>query len=145
MPDGTFRKKIEAAYAIPFTAWETAPGVTFRPVTRTQIDVTVSGDRVTELCTLLGDLRARRRREDLTANDFARLAIAEGQLVERIARLEAAERLDAAMLEARIVREHPEWQRLRGLLVDALQAYPDAARAVLAAIDNEKSENANAA
>lgn len=47
-------------------------------------------------------------------------------------RMQAEQR--AALLEDATVRNHPKWKRLKGLIIDALLPYPDAARAVESAI-----------
>jgi hypothetical protein len=85
---------------------------------------------------MLGGIRAARSRPDVGATELARLMASEGTLIERIARLEAQRRAEIELLESRIVREHPAWQRLRDAVLDALRPFPDAARAVLTAVQS---------
>jgi hypothetical protein len=59
------------------------------------------------------------------------------QLGDAFARaLTQKERLERAreMLEARTIKEHPEWQRLKRLVIAALLPFPQASKAVEAAI-----------
>ena len=41
---------------------------------------------------------------------------------------------DRELLEDRIVREHPEWKRIKGVILKALKPYPEAAAAVAEAL-----------
>ncbi|HSN26186.1 MAG TPA: hypothetical protein VLT45_07870, partial [Kofleriaceae bacterium] len=90
-------------------------------------------DRIAQLSDVLASVHNARKTENLGANELAKLAAAESNIVERLARLETARRAEAALLEARIVREHPTWRKLREALIGALKPHPEAARAVLEA------------
>lgn len=70
-------------------------------------------------------------RPNLATAERMKLADSEARILIQIAKLEER----AELLEDRIVTGHPFWRRLRGLIADALDPYPDAARAVIAALE----------
>lgn len=47
----------------------------------------------------------------------------------------------AALMEDATIRAHPKWKRLKALIIDALLPFPDAARAVEAAIERAIGED----
>lgn len=146
VPDPVKRRAIETAYGIAVTAWDAKPGAARKVKKaaavappkasggRRRIE-TAPVDRVAELVDLLASVREARRAKNIASQELARLAGAEGTLVDKIARLETMRRSESALLEARIVRDHPTWRRLREALVVALKPHPEAARSVLAAFD----------
>jgi hypothetical protein len=75
---------------------------------------------------LLGQIRARATAADLLPSDAVRLADSEAKILALLHRMQR----DADLLEDRIVREHPAWQRTRAALTRVLARHPLAAAEV---------------
>jgi len=157
-PTEGFRRLLETKFGIPAAAWSKPAGGTASttqpapaPAANTNAapveapsssvapdgaaaveDGGPPGDRLDHLNEVLRSIWDARKRA--AGAELAKLTSAEGALIERLARLEQAKRAEAALLEARIVREHPSWLRLLDAIDAALKPYPDAARAVLGAV-----------
>jgi transcriptional regulator with XRE-family HTH domain len=82
---------------------------------------------------LLACIRHDKEHLKLTQAATSKLRADEQRALTLIARLEA----QAEMQEDRFVRSHPEWKRLRDIILRALKPYPDASRAVLEAIEEQ--------
>lgn len=79
---------------------------------------------------LLAMIRRAQTQENLLASEQVRLADAETRLLGLRHRIEK----ETELSEDRIVRLHPKWIRVRALLAETLIQWPDAARAVAAAL-----------
>lgn len=135
-PDAPFREKLHAAYGIPVESWTRAPGTAApRSTSATSSPTTTSHSpegpsTVGDLDALIGHLRVELAKPDLASSERVKLS---GSMTRALAlrhRLEKEEEL----LEDRIIREHPSWRRVEAALARALAPYPDAARAVAAAL-----------
>lgn len=83
---------------------------------------------------VLDTLRAARAAApNLIASEAIKLADAEGRMLALRARLER----DNERTEDRLVREHPEWQRLKRLIVRVLTNHPAALKDLAAALGEE--------
>jgi hypothetical protein len=126
VPGGPARHKMSLLFSIPQRAWDVAPGKVAAPskpaatekgrdddildITKTQIfEILESLDDDT----LTKEVRARTR-TDLT------------KLLALRARIEK----DRELGEDRMVREHPEWARVKAAILKALKPFPEAAAAV---------------
>jgi hypothetical protein len=136
-PNQGARKKLLATYKIPYMAWSTVPSV---PGTGEPKDAPEPADEsptlpnsnanppatVDEVDDLLVIVRGLRARANLTAQEILRIVQEERNLLGHRERIIERQEL----LENRLVREHPEWKRLRDLVLSALLKHPDAARDV---------------
>lgn len=94
---------------------------------------TAPGPRPTSLdqcLEVLDALREARSVPGLIAAERIKLADSEGRMLALRTRLER----DAERTEDRLVREHPEWQRLKRLIVRVLSAHPAALKDLAAAL-----------
>lgn len=85
---------------------------------------------------LLGVLRRQLRLPHLTPRERAQLTDAMTRAVTQRAKVEQQKQ----MLEDATIRTHPKWRQLKALLIEALLPYPDAARAVEAAVTRALGE-----
>ena len=92
--------------------------------------VAAGASTTTRLDALLEQLEAARLTPDLSPRELVGIS---DQILKvttkRESQLDEAER--AALLEARILREHPAWKRVRGALERIFAKLPDALRAEL--------------
>ena len=79
---------------------------------------------------LLNVLRRQLQQPTLTPRERAQLTDAMTRAVTQKAKVER----EKAMLEDATIRNHPKWKAMKQLLVEALLPYPEAARAVEAAV-----------
>jgi transcriptional regulator with XRE-family HTH domain len=129
IPEERWRIKLQARYSIPPEAWDRVPGDAPAPVE--WFPVTGREPSALEDCTrLLALLRSQLNRADLLGRERVQLGDAFARALAQKERLEKARE----MLEARTVREHPEWRRLKRLIIDALLPHPAASKAVEEAI-----------
>lgn len=134
VPGKKFRAKLEDLYGIPPSAWERVPYAGGTPPAApppARASVADDLDEIDHLRDLLRDLRRLRRDTGLTATARARVASEESKTIGRLEALRARREL----LEDRVVREHPAWHRLRDAILRALEPFPEASQAVIAAID----------
>lgn len=132
IPNPSARARIHAALGIPAHAWSVMPGtdLTGRPDLAAPVDAASSPSTLDDCLALLAVIRRDRMQPGLVAGERVKLADAEARILALRARLEQA----AELSETRYVRDHPAWQRLHVLLVEALEPHPAAAQAVADAI-----------
>lgn len=137
-PAPVLREKLRAAYGIPPASWDMKPGdqvdsasaTSSRTRSRSHTaasDVPSAGE---DLEGLVAFLRGELARPDIVASE--RLKITHS--MTRALALRHRFEVEQALLEDRIIREHPAWQRLQTALLRALQDHPAAARAVAEAL-----------
>lgn len=159
------RESLENAYGIPFDAWDeppnsykptrppaskSAPAPQRAPAMATDAPIQPAGAKLPpyprgpdddastldhirySLICVRHDLKHR----PMTAAGRSKVRADETRTLALIAKLEGAEELS----EARYVKSHPEWKRLRKAIMGALEPYPDAALAVLEAIEGVGEE-----
>jgi hypothetical protein len=146
VPSRETRAKLFAAYEIPPEAWALAPGTTAAPTPPSPAEVAAelafdtaiaaAPSTLRDCLTLLAAVQAERAKPTLTPAERVKLSDTEARILALRHRLETK----AEMIEDRIVREHPMWQRMKKTIVRALVKYPDAARAVVAAIREHEGE-----
>ena len=105
---------------------------------------TARGPRPTTLdacLAVLDDIRNARAVPGLLASERIKLADSETRLLSLRARLER----DAERTEDRVVREHPEWLRLKRVIINTLRAHPAALKDLAAALDDPTVTEAAAA
>lgn len=85
-----------------------------------------------DVCALLAVIRRDRLQPDILPTERVKLANAEARILALRAKVELA----AQLTESRFVFEHPAWLRLRRGIVQALEAHPLAAQAVVHAIES---------
>jgi hypothetical protein len=131
LPGEAHRHKLSLLFGIPRRAWDVEAGA----VVPTQSDGAVgsgAGDDDTlaiakgQIETILTALKDK----NLTDGASAKLRDTLAKLLALRSRLER----DRDLLEDRLVREHPEWARLKAAILDALKPHPKAAEAVIRAI-----------
>jgi len=134
LPGVAARHKLELLFGIPRKAWGVQPGGEVpEAVKQTNISVdklSTDGDTLDiarqQLCEVLEALR----NPELTESAQLKLRDTAAKLLALRSRLER----DRELLEDRIVREHPEWLRIKTAIIKALTPYPEAAAAVAEAI-----------
>ena len=128
LPEDRWRRALSARFAIPVDAWDrlpgSAPAVEWFPSTEREPSALDDVNR------LLALLRTQLNRTDLIGRERVQLGDSFSRALAQKERLERARET----LENRVVREHPAWKRLKGLVIDALLPFPEAAQAVEAAI-----------
>jgi len=142
VPEPVYRARLEAAFGIPSPAWTVAPGEELpgahdASTPAAGVASAAAGPLPTTLehaLELLRVLRTERQKSGLASAERIRLTQTEAQIVALRHRLEREDEL----LEDRIVREHPAWQRFKGRLMRTLLKFPDAAKAV--AVELEQLE-----
>jgi transcriptional regulator with XRE-family HTH domain len=143
IPEASHRRRLCARYAIPAESWDrvtgNAPPVppptpTSEPAGATAPawfpDAGEAASPLDDCNRLLALLRSQLNRPDLIGRERVQLGDAFSRALAQKERLERARET----LEARTIREHPEWKRMKRLLIKALIPYPEAAQAVEAAI-----------
>lgn len=135
-PGPAMRAALEASYAIPRASWDLSParvgapdGTVEYPRTAGRVDERAEGDRelsTLEECNALirSTKRAAAEGEALLPSERVKLNDTLAKLLALRARLER----ENDMLEDRIVREHPLWQRIKRVTLAALVKHPAAAR-----------------
>jgi transcriptional regulator with XRE-family HTH domain len=144
IPEASHRRRLCARYAIPAESWDRAtvgaPPLPPPPPTPPSSSEPAAaawfpdaGDAASPLddCNrLLALLRSQLNRTDLIGRERVQLGDAFSRALAQKERLERARET----LEARTIREHPEWRRMKQLIIKALLPHPEAAQAVEAAI-----------
>jgi transcriptional regulator with XRE-family HTH domain len=135
IPGEAHRHKLELLFGIPRRSWDVAAGAEVVPEPEPKVaeDAEPEADPAATLSiakaqidTILEALNDK----TLTDGASAKLRDTLSKLLALRARLER----DRDLLEDRVVREHPEWARVRAAILGALRPYPDAARAVAEAL-----------
>ena len=135
-PGAEARAKIENAFGIPQRAWLIRPGGSLDPTAApapsppSTLAPVATPTTLEDCLALLAAIRADRNQRGLMSPERIRLSEAEAKVLTLRMRLEAAVELS----EDRYVRDHPGWARLERCLLAALEPYPEASRAVAAAI-----------
>lgn len=134
VPGKVSRERLEAAYGIPARSWDKTPDGAAAPPKPRPPKPAKRGDGAT---TTLEDveLLIESIKDELESGDV--LPAERVRLNDSLVRaLGLKLRLDreSELLEDRIVREHPKWARMRAALIEALIPFPEAARAVAAAL-----------
>lgn len=161
-PDNETRARLAAEFEIAPRSWDQRPSVQAgryephingQPATREQVETLdravhaasspppaappppppppARSTSTLESClNVLDDIRGARADVQLLPSERIKLADAEARILTLRARLERA----AELTEDRVVREHPEWQRLKRLILKALMPHPAALKDVTGAI-----------
>jgi len=108
------------------------PAAPAAPAAAPRVPTTANGTPTTMqgVETLLRTIREHRAKPGLLASEQVRLADAETRLLSLRHRLEK----EVELVEGRIIRDHPMWQQIKVVLATTLLRWPDAARAVAAAL-----------
>jgi transcriptional regulator with XRE-family HTH domain len=134
VPEETHRRKLYARYSIPPASWDRVPGdmppSSSEPAAAWFPDAGDAASPLDDCNRLLALLRSQLNRTDLIGRERVQLGDAFSRALAQKERLERARET----LEARTIREHPEWRRMKRLMIKALIPYPEAAQAVEAAI-----------
>jgi len=134
LPGDAHRHKLELLFGIPRRAWDVAPGTKVESASTPKkkkkslsrgdaATLEITKEQIDNILTSLEDT-------SLTDSAVAKLRDTLSKLLALRARLER----DQELLEDRIVREHPEWVRLKSRILAALEPYPEAAAAVVEAM-----------
>jgi transcriptional regulator with XRE-family HTH domain len=148
-PNAAARARIFGAFGIPPRAWDVPPGASFElakgeppppqlhaaplPPPAAPPAPRERGPRPTtlEAClSVIDTLEDAAAMPNLIASERIKLAESLGRMLALRARLET----QAERAEDRIVREHPEWQRLKRVIVRTLAAHPAALKDLTAAL-----------
>lgn len=130
IPEERWRLKLQARYEIPLESWDRAPGtsgerkVEWFPTDGTEPNALDDCNR------LLALLRSQLNRDNLIGRERIQLGDAFSRALAQKERLERARE----MLETRTIRDHAEWKRLKRVIIAALLPFPEASKAVEAAI-----------
>jgi transcriptional regulator with XRE-family HTH domain len=139
-PAPAMRTALFEAYGIPLRSWDVVPGAQLEGVrapARPPLppadpnDASVSEkSTLADVLLLIASIREAAAQPDLVADERRKLMVDERQALALRHKLEQ----DAEELEERIVKGHPSWRRIQVTLVKALGPFPQAARAVAAAL-----------
>jgi hypothetical protein len=144
-PNAAARARLFGAFGIPPRAWDVPPGAAFeeppppqlhaapQPPTAAPPAPRERGPRPTtlEAClSVIDTLEDAAAMPNLIASERIKLAESLGRMLALRARLET----QAERAEDRIVREHPEWQRLKRVIVRTLAAHPAALKDLTTAL-----------
>lgn len=134
VPGSRMRATLWAVYRIPPETWGRMPQASngkngSSSATGLRAPAKASGvapSTLQDCLALLEVIRTARNQADLLPAERVKLADTEARILALRHRLEK----EAELLEDRIVREHPTWQRLKRVLGKVLAAHPAAAKAV---------------
>jgi len=132
LPSDAHKEKMELLFGIPRRSWDVKPNAKLHTSTPSTVVLTratseeggddtmriTTGQINTILMTLKGD--------ELTDSAAAKMRDTLQKLLALRARMER----DRDLLEDKVVREHPEWVRIKAVIVAALKPYPEAAKAI---------------
>jgi transcriptional regulator with XRE-family HTH domain len=128
------RYKLETLFGIPPWTWDVEPG---SEVPTDPTPKNTGGSPLSENDDILDIVKkqlldVREALQNPTLADSAQRTLLDtsAKLLALRSRLER----DRELQEDRIVREHPEWKRLKAAMLKALEPYPEAAAAILEAI-----------
>jgi transcriptional regulator with XRE-family HTH domain len=124
------RHKLELLFGIPQRAWDVSPGQLAAPPPPEPDTMSRNDDTLDITKQQVLEIRRSLVENGLAAETRAKLRAELGKLLALRARLELAQELR----EDRMVREHPEWARVKAAILKALEPYPEAAAAVAEAL-----------
>lgn len=137
-PAANARTALSKVFAIPNASWTARPGATLpterKPPPAPPARPTPLPDSLDHCQELLTEIREARKTPNLKSNDRAKLAMTEVRIMTMRNDLERRQTQRIELSEARYVREHPAWRALKSKLVDVLKKHPQAAKDVMAAI-----------
>lgn len=131
IPSPELRAQMQVVLGIPIQAWTKRPGGAEGEATSSPGEEVAPGTSLQECLELLAAIRKDRHQPNLLPGERSKLIDAEARILKLRSDLE----MRAELSEDRYVREHPAWLRLRNVIADALDPYPDAARAVADALE----------
>jgi len=131
IPSDVQRKKLELLFGIPVKAWDVPAWARFydsSPKDKLKpLEVEKKTDTLSIAKRQVKDIVESLDNDDLTDGAQAKLRDTLAKVLALQSRLER----DQELREDRYVREHPSWVALKSKLVNALEPYPQAAKAVL--------------
>lgn len=133
VPGEGMRAKLRDAYRIDPVSWGKPAGAAGAKAPPPASPPQGSAERTTtlEACDAhLAEIDKMLAKDELLASDRAKLLSAKTQVL----RLRATIEEKGELFEDRAVREHPFYRRMKGAILGALRAHPDAARAVADAL-----------
>ena len=134
LPGVAARHKLKLLFGIAPRAWDVEPGVEVPtdPTQKNTVDDQLSEDDDTLdiIRKQLLEVREALASPGLTDSAQLKLLDVSAKLLALRNRLER----DRELQEDRMVREHPEWMRIKTAILNALKPYPEAATAVAEAI-----------
>ncbi|HYG67928.1 MAG TPA: hypothetical protein VD838_09720 [Anaeromyxobacteraceae bacterium] len=137
-PESEQRRHLKRAYGIPLEAWDCAPAKEdAKELDGDEVDqggalaAEVPASSAAHFLELMQEVRAARTGTNLAPLERLRAIEREGSLRTQYERARGAD----LAIEERIVREHPHWHRFEEVVLKALAPWPDAARAVVEAIE----------
>lgn len=125
-PAPASRAKLEDLFRIDPTAWDRAGA----EAAATVVDVPRGGSSLEQIDAEIASLRVQASAPGLIASARVRISEAITRAVAQRSRVER----EQAMLEERIVREHPAYRKMKQRLLEALKPYPEAAKAAAKAL-----------
>lgn len=134
VPDTESRAQLFGAYGIPAMSWSQPPGGNASSARTPPPDISNAGPPPTTLDSclqLLAKIRAESDK-DLLPSERVKLADTEARILALRHKLE----VQAELTEDRIIREHPQWQRVKRAILTALAPFPQASKAVCDALAN---------
>lgn len=141
VPGPDFRAALERDFSIPAQSWgrepvdrgpRSAPQAQGAARPRSQAPAPARPSTLDEVVQLLAELDHDAGFDGILASELARIRDTKTKALALKARLESADQL----FEATAILKHPAWRRIRETFVQALQPYPDAARALAAALQD---------
>lgn len=142
LPPEAKRKKLESLFGIPAKSWDRRPEseaptaaaeeTSSSTAAAAAVVLPPDGSDTLELTNLaLASIRATLARGNLSEAASARTQDSLTKLLSLRARLER----DQELLDDRIVRDHPQWARIKEAIRNAVEPFPDAARAIHEALE----------
>jgi len=140
IPGEPARHRLELLFGIPRRSWDVAAGAEVPAASSSPESTAPTSSRgapaqrpdgtLTITRAQIDDVLAALKSPELTDSASAKLRDTLSKLLALRARLER----DRDLLEDRVVREHPEWLRMRAAILAALEPYPEAAAVVAEAL-----------
>lgn len=125
-PGAPSRLKLQALLGIDPAAWDRDGSESAAPTA----EIRVGGTSLEQIDAEIASLRLQASAPGLIASARVRISEAITRAVAQRSRVER----EQAMLEERIVREHPAYRRMKQRLLEALKPFPDAAKAAAKAL-----------
>ncbi|MCP3886471.1 MAG: hypothetical protein GY700_13575 [Propionibacteriaceae bacterium] len=141
LPSEINRHKLELLYGIPPRSWDVSPGTDLTdgeiPPTNTRIVNSINArtrgddnDALVMAMEQIDEIKIDLGNVNLTDAAKAKLRDTLTKLIALKVRIER----DRDLLEDRVVREHPEWLKLKSRILEALKPHPEVAKAVAESI-----------
>ena len=143
VPGPATRAALWSAYGIPNYAWgrmpsgggeladdDPPPPLPVPVPSARAADTDTAPNSITDTDKLIAKLRTTAAADNLLPGDQIRLADSEAKLLALRHRMQR----DQELLEDKIVRDHPAWQRIRRTLAEVLSKHPQAAADVAEAL-----------